>query len=70
MGGFEEGILGPEELKRVKVEVYSYHPKKLVGTISKFALKAAGLAAATNRISATTTQISLFKQLPTWEEAK
>jgi hypothetical protein len=53
-----------------RVEVYSYHPKKLVGTISRFALKAAGLTADSDRISATTTQLTLFKQLPTWEEAK
>jgi len=53
-----------------RIEVYSYYPRKLHGTISRYALRAIGMTASTERISATKTQIEIFSKQPTWEAAK
>lgn len=52
-----------------RVEVYSMHPKKLLGTIARHNLRAIGLTAATDRISATRFQLKVYEQQPTWEPA-
>jgi hypothetical protein len=54
-----------------RVEVYSYYPRKLHGTISRATLRAMGLAASpmTTRISATTRQLQIYKAQETWKDA-
>lgn len=69
MGGFEEGILGPEELKAMRVEVYSMYPKKLEGTISRYALREMGMTASSDKISALAGQLRVFRTHKTWVEA-
>jgi len=54
-----------------RVEVYSYYPRKLHGTIPRYTLREMGLAASamTTRISATATQLVIYKRQPTWKDA-
>jgi hypothetical protein len=54
-----------------RVEVYSYYPRKLHGTIARGTLRQMGLAASphTTRISATGTQLEIYKKQPTWKDA-
>jgi hypothetical protein len=52
-----------------RVDVYSYYPRQLVGTIARYNLRAIGLTAASNQISATKGQLRVFEQQPTWEPA-
>lgn len=50
-----------------RVEVYTYYPRKLAGTIDRANLRAIGLTAHSPRISATKSQLRVFEQQPTWE---
>lgn len=52
-----------------RVEVYTYYPRKLAGTIHRLNLRDLGLAAHSPRISATKMQLEIFSQQPTWEPA-
>jgi hypothetical protein len=53
-----------------RVAVYSMYPRELKGSIARHNLRAIGMTASLDRISATKGQLRVFEQQPTWEAAK